>query len=219
MRILLDLFCGAGGAARGYQEAGFYVVGVDNKPQPRYAGDEFILGDALAFLENGSSKGFDVIHASPPCQAYSNLSRRGLGQESHPKLIEPTRRLLQIYGLPYVIENVVGAPLIDPIQLCGSSFRLRVRRHRLFESNVPLKGKNCSHDWQNSHPIYDVYQHGRWIKTGVAYVFGSGGRKANEHWKEAMGIPWMTSREIVEAIPPAYTKWIGEQLLCTPVVK
>lgn len=128
---LLDLFCGAGGAAMGYHRAGFEVVGVDLKPQKHYP-FEFHQADALEFLaEHGRE--FDVIHASPPCQAHTSL--KNLHDKDYPELIEPTRRLLEKTGLPYIIENVVGAPLRNPILLCGSSFGLRVRRHRLFESN------------------------------------------------------------------------------------
>lgn len=202
---LLDLFCGAGGASMGYHRAGFEVVGVDIAPQPRYP-FEFHQADALAFPLDG----FDVIHASPPCQRYSNMSKRNGTAESHPDLIPLVRRRLIETEYPYVIENVPGAPLIDPIQLCGSSFGLGVRRHRLFESNLPIAGTECNHKSQPKK--YHIYQRGKWYLSPVAHVFGSGGGKAREHWPEAMGIDWMNDREIVESIPPAYTEHIGRQL-------
>src|SRR4051794_5410435 len=135
---LLDLFCGAGGAARGYQRAGFHVVGVDNRPQPRYAGDEFVQADAL---EWDDFDGFDAVHASPPCQLWAEGSR--WHGNSHPDLITPLRPLLEQSGLPYIIENVPEAPLRRDVVLCGTQFGLQaegfeVRRHRAFELNWPL---------------------------------------------------------------------------------
>ena len=202
--LLLDLFCGAGGAAMGYSRAGFEVVGVDHKPQPNYP-FEFILADAMTF----PLEGFGVIHASPPCQRYS---RRTFNKEQHPDLIVPLRDRLQ--GQVWVIENVPGAPLHEPVQLCGSSFGLRVRRHRLFESSPKLTfAPPCSHDWQDIDPIFDRYDHYHWYKSGIVAVFGSGGWKGNAHWPSAMGIDWMRPSEIIEAIPPAYTEYIGKQLI------
>jgi len=214
---LLDLYCGAGGCTRGYQMAGFYTIGVDIKAQPNYCGDEFIQADALAWLTNAiRMKGrnidlayrFDAIHASPPCQAYSQM-HNSTGAD----LIGPTRELLDQTGLPYVIENVEGAPLHDPILLCGSMFDLDVERHRLFEANWPLH----DHDWPCRHgiwaPRYEVQDHGRRYKSRVVPVYGTGGGKAAEHWPAAMGIDWMTRSELAEAIPPAYTAFIGAQLL------
>jgi DNA (cytosine-5)-methyltransferase 1 len=185
---LLDLFSGAGGAARGYQRAGFYVVGVDHKPQPRYAGDEFIQTDALAVLagEFGELRDFDVIHTSPPCQAFTAYRRRGAGVgDNYPDLIGETRDLLERTGLPYAIENVPGAPLCDPVAICGSSLGLDVRRHRLFETNWPLVVPPCAHGWQtprfpqatnraNQRSTVEVgvyriplaEQHARWASTG-----------------------------------------------------
>lgn len=205
---LLDLYCGAGGAAMGYHRAGFDVVGVDINPQPRYPFD-FYQFDALnALLDRWLLEGFDAIHASPPCQAYSQMHA-----SSGPDMIGPTRRLLEATGLPYVIENVEGAPLHDPILLCGSMFDLDVERHRLFEANWPLK----DHDWPCRHgiwaPRYDVHDHGRRYKSKVVPVYGNGGGKAAEHWPAAMGIDWMTRSELAEAIPPAYTAFVGTQLL------
>ena len=139
---LLDLFCGAGGAAMGYHRAGFEVVGVDINPQPRYP-FEFHQADALEY----PLAGFDAIHASPPCQRFSTMTKRWARSSSHSDLIEPTRSRLRESMLPYVIENVAGAPLVGPIRLCGSSFGLPVRRHRLFEmSSPPLLVPPCQHD-------------------------------------------------------------------------
>src|SRR5690348_3701176 len=134
---LLDLFCGAGGCAAGYQDAGFYVVGVDKEPQPNYCGDVFIQTDALEILAEWHFDAFDAIHASPPCQRYSLAQNASKNADAHPDLVEPVREALQATGLPYVIENVPGAPLLDPITLCGKSFGLNVKRHRLFETNWP----------------------------------------------------------------------------------
>lgn len=147
---LLDLFCGAGGAAVGYHRAGFDVVGVDLAPQPDYPFD-FVRHDALD-LNIGYMREFDAIHASPPCQAHSSITKVNGTAHLHPQLIEPTRDLLNLVGLPYVIENVVGAPLLDPVQCCGSilcptivvdGVLSSIRRHRRFESNVKLIGSGC----------------------------------------------------------------------------
>ena len=137
---LLDLFCGAGGAAMGYHRAGFTVVGVDINPQRHYP-FEFHQADALEF----DVSGFDAIHASPPCQAFTAYKRRPNHVGDYPDLIWPTRQKLIASGVPYVIENIPKAPLLNPITLCGSSFGLDVRRHRLFESNVPLLAPPCDH--------------------------------------------------------------------------
>jgi DNA (cytosine-5)-methyltransferase 1 len=136
--LLLDLFSGAGGAAMGYARAGFHVFGVDKDPQPHYP-FEFHRGDAIHALYVVLAGDFepDVIHASPPCQAYSDLQKQN--KRDYPALIEEVRELLEDTGLPYVIENVDGAPLRDPVTLCGTMFPgLRVIRHRLFEANWPL---------------------------------------------------------------------------------
>ena len=137
---ILDLFCGAGGAAMGYHNAGFDLVGVDIEPQPNYP-FTFIEYDAIAFLEEFGSllhRRWDAIHASPPCQAYSVATKWRGDPSSHPDLLEPTRDLLEEIGLPWVIENVPGAPMTPDVVLCGSMFDLQVRRHRLFLSNVPI---------------------------------------------------------------------------------
>ena len=221
---LLDLFCGAGGCTKGYQEAGFYVVGVDINPQPNYCGDEFVQADALEVLRylvygvgalGGALLGslqyglphFAAIHASPPCQASSSLRHLWKDRE-HPELIPPTRELLRVTGLPYVIENVIGAKLINPVTLCGSQFGLgangrQLRRHRLFETSFPLMVHPCQHRGQ---PV-GVYGHG----GGHSSTRGYKGTKAE--YEEAMGIDWATKAEIAQAIPPAFTEHIGSYLL------
>jgi DNA (cytosine-5)-methyltransferase 1 len=218
---LLDLFCGAGGAAVGYHRAGFDVVGVDIKPQPNYP-FKFIQADAVQFLHNmelfkltgyGSAlhdaRRFDAIHASPPCQSFTAYRRKGHGVgDGYPNHIVTTRMLLQQVGLPYVIENVPGAPLHDPIVLCGSSFGLDVRRHRLFESNAQLVAKPCDHSWQTPRfpPATNRTNLRRTVEVGVWRI-------PLAVQQEAMSVDWMTLPELSEAIPPAYTEWIGRQLI------
>ncbi len=208
---LLDLFCGAGGAAMGYHRAGFDVVGVDINPQPRYP-FEFWQADALVALAKWESVGtFDAIHASPPCQTYSVT--RSLHSAAYPDLVGVTRQLLNFTGLPFVIENVQGAPLENTVKLCGSSFGLGVRRHRLFESNVMLwNPPPCRHELQ-PEPI-DVTGGG---PSKGPRLDGKGGRSRKprtvKEAGDAMGIDWMTRAELNEAIPPAYTAWIGGQLI------
>lgn len=211
---LLDLFCGAGGAAVGYHRAGFEVVGVDHKPQPRYP-FKFHLGDALEFVR-AHGKEFDVIHASPPCQAYS-VANNIHGRTDHPELIPATRQLLRATGRPYVIENVPRAPLESPILVCGLALGCNVKRHRLFESNLFLFSTQCppkhAGDWLLVFG-HTVLERGKRIGTTP----NGGGiirRKhvGTERGREAMGIPWMTRDELSEAIPPAYTLYIGNQLM------
>ena len=207
---LLDLFCGAGGAAMGYHRAGFEVVGVDICPQPHYP-FEFHQGDALTW----PLEGFDAIHASPPCQAYSSM-RTAWNAGKHPRLIEPIQERLRAAGAPYVIENVAQAPLLDPVTLCGSMFGLealgqRLYRHRLFESSEPLGSPPpCDH---SGYGLGIYGDHLRLARRGR-------GRKAREITagklapaSEAMGVDWMTWRELKESIPPAYSEWVGRRLL------
>lgn len=194
----------------GYHQAGFEVTGVDIDYQSRYPYN-FVKGDALAIgWRMLMSGGFDMVHASPPCQKYSDLAKR-TGLE-YPDLIEPTRKMLQDSGLPYIIENVDTAPLIEPIMLCGSMFPdLRVYRHRLFESNIPLVAPEhqkhtklvFTHDKRKKH-------YG--IKTPDMFVQVTGGGNATiKEKRRAMGIDWMIHKEINEAIPPSYTQYLGEQ--------
>lgn len=209
---LLDLFCGAGGASMGYHRAGFEVVGVDIKPQPRYP-FKFHQADALEFCE-AHGKEFDVIHASPPCQHYTRIAQRNVRAvaRKHPALIVLTREALIATGRIYIIENVVEAPLLNGIKLCGSSFGLDVRRHRLFESNLFLWGLPCNHSWQT--PRFRSLDGRRPQLASVVGVHGHqnyAGELAIR--QQAMDIDWMKNSELVEAIPPAYTEYIGEQLM------
>lgn len=212
--LLLDTFCKAGGAGRGYHDAGFDVVGVDHEPQPNYP-FHFIRADAIAFIDEHGWE-YDAIHASPPCQKNLkglNAVNRALGRTmNHPDLIAGTRAALIRSGKSYVIENVVGAPLINPVQLCGSSFGLPIRRHRRFESNVPLTVPRCDHSWQTEKKYWTSYRRGNNARrSAVVQVYGQGAEK--HHWGPALGIDWMTSDELTQAIPPVYTKHIGRQLL------
>jgi DNA (cytosine-5)-methyltransferase 1 len=212
--VLLDLFCGAGGAAVGYDRAGFEVIGVDVEPQPDYP-FEFVQDDALGILQRLVDRcSFlippDVIHASPPCQHHTTLAKGCNGnQADHPDLIGRTRALLRRTGLPYVIENVVTAPLLSPIMLCGEMFGLGVLRHRLFESNSLL----VSPPHRAHRGKVAAWRHGEQFDGPYQAVYGTGAGTLAE-WGEAMGIDWMTTRHsMVEAIPPAYTELIGGQLL------
>lgn len=208
---LLDAYCGAGGATRGFQLAGFHVTGIDNRHQPHYCGDVFVLGDALELLADREFVSrFDAIAASPPCQHYSQMSlcRPGLAA-TYPDLVAPTRELLRATGLPYVIENVVGAPLENPVQVCGSGLGMTLQRHRLFESNVPLWGVPCAHGQNRWNPAYG-HATGR-IRRRVPVIGEWRIPKALQD--EAMGIDWMTLPELSEAVPPAYTLHVGSQLM------
>lgn len=210
--LLLDLFCGAGGAAAGYHQAGFDIVGVDIVTQPRYP-FTFIQADAMQ-VDAGFFLQFDAVHASPPCQAYSDLAKRNRNADSWPRLIEPVREMLRGSGLPYVIENVEGAPLLKPVVLCGTMFpKLRVIRHRLFESNVPLLSPA-----HGTHPLVFTYDrrkaHFGRLDQNTSYVQVTGGGNCSvANARAAMGIDWMTKAELNESIPPAYTHLIGAQLL------
>lgn len=207
---LLDLYCGAGGAAMGYHRAGFDVVGVDIAPQPRYP-FTFVQADALDYLTAYGHQ-FDAIHASPPCQDHSALcSVRGAHGTGW--MLEATRDALIRLDVPWVIENVPGAPMPGAVVLCGTEFglstdvvgkgRVWLRRHRLFESSVLLMGAGRCHCYRR--PIIGVYGH------------GDGGHRG---WKGSirdrravMGIDWMTRDELAQAVPPAYTEHVGEQLV------
>lgn len=221
--VLLDLFCGAGGAGMGYHRAGFDVVGVDIKPQPRYPFG-FVQADALDVLANLSGNSsryglalgmFDAIHASPPCQAFTAYRRTGrVG--AYPDLIPQTRALLRQADLPYGIESVEGAPLENPTRLCGSTFGLDVRRHRLFETSFPLASPGCDHGRHtpNRFPSGRSKQ-----RTGSSRGLVRATVEVGT-WdipldvqRQAMGIDWMTLKELSEAIPPAYTEHVGRFLM------
>lgn len=208
MRVL-DLFCKAGGASAGYAQAGFDVTGVDHEPQPRYP-FRFVQADALEYVEAHGHE-FDLIAASPPCQAHMTL--RHWTKREYPDLIPATRAALVATGKPYIIENVPGAPLVNPITLCGSMFGLRVIRHRIFECNPLI--------W--------------WPPGRCSHPKGAVGRRGNEGTREwitvtghfsnipkaraAMGgLDWMNQAELAQAIPPAYTRWLGEQMLSMEVL-
>jgi DNA (cytosine-5)-methyltransferase 1 len=202
---LLDLFCGAGGATKGYQQAGFSVVGVDDRPQPRYVGEQFEQADAFEFLANNWWK-FDAIHASPPCQHYSLMSqcRPGL-QDEYPDHIPRLVSWLDYYGKPYVVENVVGAPLRKPVvTLCGAMFGYDLYRHRLFATNFKVK--------QPPHPFHhrSAVHPDNWKPGLIMSVVGNCAPIA--HARKIMAIDWMTRDELAEAIPPYYTEYVGDFL-------
>jgi len=199
---LLDLYCCQGGAGMGYKLAGFEVTGVDLFPQPRYP-FKFIQADAIEYLRAHGHE-YAAVHASPPCQAHTK-AQKIMGNE-HPELIEPTREVLLDLGIPYVIENVPEAPLLDAVELCGAMFDLGTYRHRLFETNFPLLVP--------AHPKHEA----RTTKMGRKPVDGEmmhvvGNFSGVEKAKEAMGIDWMTRDGLRESIPPAYTRLIGKQLM------
>lgn len=203
---LLDLFCKAGGAGFGYNLAGFCVVGVDIEFQKNYP-FEFHQSDALEYLKEHWTE-FDIIHASPPCQRFSSMTNGRWKDrlDEHPDLIEPIRNLLIKTGKPYIIENVVGAPLINPTMLCGSMFNLKVRKHRLFETSFRVEQLECSHKLQGK--VVGVYGHagGKSNRDGIQF-------SSTQSWRDAMGIQWMSGNELSQAIPPAYTEYIGKEFL------
>ncbi len=201
---LLDLCCGQGGAAMGYHRAGFAVVGVDLHAMARYP-FEFIQADALDYVARHGHE-YDVIHASFPCQLWSQMtsSRPGLTEE-YPDLLTPGRKLLDGLGLPYVLENVPGAPIRADVTLCGQMFGLDLYRHRHFESNLALVAP--------AHPghVKPASKAGHWRPGTVISVAEHVAPIALA--REAMGIDWMTRDGLAEAIPPAYTECVGAQLL------
>lgn len=216
--IALDLYCCQGGATRGLQDAGFYVIGVDKSPQPRYCGDEFIQADVIEFLTEfidleahqlvATPK---LVHASPPCQGGTNAQK--IQKREHPRLIAPTRALLRELGVPYVIENVVPGPelahldpLIDPVLLCGTMFGMRTYRHRLFESSFPLTAP--------PHPehLRQQVKMGRPIGPDDFYQ-AIGNFSGVEIARQDMKVPWMSRDGIRECIPPVYAQYVAEQFL------
>jgi DNA (cytosine-5)-methyltransferase 1 len=225
----LDLFSGAGGATRGLQMAGFHVTGVDHKRQPRYCGDAFVQADALR--PPFDLREFDFIWASPPCQAFTAL-RKMWNARQHPNLIPQTREMLNAAGVPYVIENVEGAPLGDEgahlTMLCGTMFGLgtddaELRRHRLFETSFPIVLRpKCQH---GGHVISVHGEHARDRRrkramtvtghTAQTNVVRNRDRRtfSTEQAQQAMGIDWMGMKGLSQAIPPAYSEFIGRQII------
>ena len=204
---LLDLFCGAGGAAMGYHRAGFDVVGVDVDPQPNYP-FEFHRAGALGYVDTHGRE-FDAIHASPPCQAYSTATP---DKSKHPDLVHVVRSALAWAERPYIIENVPGAPLHAPAMLCGHAFGLTVRRHRLFETNFPLLSPGCACDSGEPIGVYGDHPQEANYRRPDGTRRGAKARTLTEA-RDAMGIDWMTWRELTQAIPAAYTQHIGAMLL------
>jgi DNA (cytosine-5)-methyltransferase 1 len=210
---IADVFGGAGGSAKGYELAGFEVVVVDSDPKLAKACPfEFVRMDAFEFLADHARE-FDAIHVGPPCQAFSPT--KALHDTDYPRWINPVRIILDYLERPYVIENVVGARahMRNPIQLCGSSFGLGVRRHRLFETSFPIAlVPPCAHYLQ-PEPI-DV------TGTGASRIGprldGGGGNSRKprnlSHAREVMGIDWMSRTQLAEAIPPVFTQFIGAPL-------
>jgi DNA (cytosine-5)-methyltransferase 1 len=215
--VLLDLFCGAGGSARGYADAGFEVVGVDSVPQPRYP-FAFIQADALTYPLDG----FDVIHCSPPCQEYSQsrFIRNIHASTPAPKLIAPIRERLEQSGMPWVIENVAFSDIPDALILCGSMFGLPIRRHRWFaSSHLLFAPMACQHTPEVISLVGNKVRGYGTLRTTHQYKTADGGKKWRESYltraegRAAMGIDWMTIGELCQAVPPPYTEWIGGQLI------
>lgn len=207
---LLDLFCGAGGAGMGYMDAGFDVTGIDIAAQPDYPGT-FIQGDALAYLAAHGHE-YDAIHASPPCQASSALTKGTNKGREYLNLIPATRALLALHDKPTVIENVQGSDLRRDLTLCGEMFGLGVIRHRYFETSgftaLPL-------DHKPHRGRVAGWRHGEWFDGPYFAVYGDGGGKGTvAQWQDAMDMHWTSNRKsIAEAIPKAYTRFIGGQIM------
>jgi hypothetical protein len=197
---LLDLFCGAGGAGEGYRRAGFDVVGVDLEPHP-YPCGQFVEADAMDVLEDVAFlRSFDAVHASPPCKAFTRTGwayRFGYHAD-HPDLLTPTRERLEVAGVPWIVENVPGAPLRPDALLCGCQFGLGVRRQRWFELSWPYFELMPPHD----HSRTAVSPHGRPNRH----------KGSAAQWRVAMGIDWMGAEDLAQAIPPAYTEHLGRRL-------
>lgn len=215
MRIL-DLYSGAGGAGVGYHRAGFEVVGVDINPQPHYPFD-FVQAHALEYAGE-HWRDFDAIHASPPCQRYTRLNRiKSIAQytDEYEDMVDITRFVLDIIGLPYIIENVAGAPLRNSVMLCGSMFKgLRVYRHRFFESNILLLAPPHQPHKDKTPPVGRGISPKGFISVGAGGVANlPEGVNGAAYKRMAMGIDWMNQRELTEAIPPAYTEFLGRQLM------
>lgn len=190
---LLDLFCCEGGAAKGYHDAGFEVVGVDIDSQPRYP-YEFIQADAMEVLRDPDVLAqFDAIHASPPCQAYANVTAWRGNQANHPNLLPEVLEILEAQHLPWIVENVENAPLRPDYILCGSQFGLRIRRHRWFQTS-----------WRG-YSLLPGCQH---RSTDIPFM-----HKAERAFADALGGTWMSVHGGRQAIPPAYCEFLGGLLL------
>ncbi|KPG86497.1 DNA cytosine methyltransferase [Frigoribacterium sp. RIT-PI-h] len=218
--IMIDFFCCQGGASRGYYEAGFDVLGIDMDPQPRYP-FPFLQMDAIKALKNlnmgigltfrGQGREVTVYqeevaarHGSPPCQAFTNAQK--IQGNTHPDLVAPTRELFEETGIPWVIENVPGAPLRDPIMLCGPMFGLETYRHRLFESNIDLTAPEHA-----AHTV-PTTKMGRIPRDGE-FMHVVGNFSGVERGREVMGMPWANRDGLREAIPPAYSEYVGRELI------
>lgn len=201
---LLDLYCGGGGASFGYELAGFEVTGVDIVKQTNYVGD-FVCDDAITFLLDCYAQ-YDCVHASPPCQAYSKLtaSLRHRGKQ-YSDLVQVTRDALISTNLPYIIENVVGAPLIGPILLCGTMFNIPTYRHRLFESNIPL------YTLEHKPHVVKCNYPGRRPKDGE-FIEYAGHFPGADIVKRFTGLTWLTTNQLAQSIPPQYTRFLGLQM-------
>ncbi len=224
---LLDLFCGGGGAAKGYQLAGFYVVGIDNRPQPHYCGDEFYQSDAFDYLAT-HHKEFDGFHASSPCQEYSQsrylrnhmAMLRGVNPKVRNKLLPEVRKALINTCKPWVNENVEHAPMPAAIVLCGTMFGLPLLRHRAFETSFMVFVPGICNHPEGFYSVIGghVRGHGS-FDSGKTYVDSKGTIRRRERMArkqdgiDAMGINWLTLKEMSEAIPPAYTEYIGKQFI------
>lgn len=225
-RIAYDLCCGRGGVAAGLKAAGFYVIGFDIEKQPGYAGDEFVQIDVRELFGVVGAPACDLLWGSPPCQGYS-IATAGVKRvrSKYPALIEPMREAFLRWGQPYVIENVPLAPLRDPITLCGTMFDLFaddndghplfLRRHRLFESSLPLTQPECRcvEYKRRGWSVGGVYGGGRRDRWEAKNVRHGGYTPSRAIQQQLMGIDWMTEKALHEAIPPAYAKFIGEQAM------
>jgi DNA (cytosine-5)-methyltransferase 1 len=205
-RRVLDLSCGAGGCSMGYHRAGLEVVGVDRARQPRYP-FEFLRMDALVALRALDLSQFDAIHASPPCQLHSvSTTRHRREGREYVNMIPETRAALEASGLPYVIENVPGAPIRDDFRICGCHVGLDLRRVRLFETN--WSGLRQAPPCYHTEPVVSVVGHGMptWARGRLGY------KPTIQDYQRAMGIDWMNRDELSLAVPPAYTERVGRAL-------
>jgi len=211
---LLDLFCCAGGCSMGYYDAGFDITGVDIEPRLSYP-FEFIEADALEVLaDHDFLNQYDVIHASPPCQRYSVAASAWGNAETHPDLLPPTREALRSWGGPHLIENVPTAPMDHALLICGWAMGLKhIKRHRLFESNPPLMSPGCLCPAGDTVSVFGHSGEDR-RKATLRQNGGLRGHVPIDEVRELMGVPWISSRDAVsESIPPAYTQYLGEQVL------